>query len=345
MPVTVIVGGQYGSEGKGKVAHYLAREMGAAFAVRVGGSNSGHTVISAQGERIVFRHLPTPAILPNIKCALGAGSYINLEILFREIGIAKLTPDRLYIDPNAVIVSKEDIASEASNGIRDSIGSTGSGTGAAVIRRISRKDVVLAKDCPDIKDYVRHIAPIFNSALERNERIIVEGTQGFGLSVLHSPHFPYATSRDTTAAGFLSEAGLSPLDVDDIVLVIRAFPIRVSGNSGPLPKETTWERVSKESGRDLIEYTSVTKEVRRLALFDPEIVKLAILHNKPTQIVLNHLDYIDSEALVDNQPTPKITAFVDKIEASLGQQINYLGFNDLNIVEMKRPPNCKVQAI
>jgi len=63
--------------------------------------------------------------------------------------------------------------------------------------------------------------------------VIIEGTQGFGLSLLHAADYPYVTSRDTTAAAFVSEAGLSPLDVDDIVLVLRAFPIRVGGNSGP----------------------------------------------------------------------------------------------------------------
>ncbi|MCG8433688.1 MAG: adenylosuccinate synthetase, partial [Gammaproteobacteria bacterium] len=58
------MGGQFGSEGKGKVAHEFARMQRASVAVRVGGSNSGHTVVDPQGAPIVFRHLPTAAILP-----------------------------------------------------------------------------------------------------------------------------------------------------------------------------------------------------------------------------------------------------------------------------------------
>ena len=85
--------------------------------------------------------------------------------------------------------------------------------------------------------------------LEAGQRIIIEGTQGFGLSLLHSKYYPFVTSRDTTAAAFVSEAGLSPLDVDDIVLVLRAFPIRVGGNSGPLPNEIDWDTVTSESGQ------------------------------------------------------------------------------------------------
>jgi adenylosuccinate synthase len=82
MPVTVVVGGQFGSEGKGKVAHFLAQETGASVAVRVGGSNSGHTVIDQSDTPIIFQQLPTAAILPNVTCVIGAGSYINPEILY-----------------------------------------------------------------------------------------------------------------------------------------------------------------------------------------------------------------------------------------------------------------------
>lgn len=100
MPVTVIVGGQFGSEGKGKVAHALAREKGARLAVRVGGPNSGHTVIDPRGNALVLRQLPTPAILPDTICVLGAGSYIDPEILLHEIEQTGLSSGRLKIDPN-----------------------------------------------------------------------------------------------------------------------------------------------------------------------------------------------------------------------------------------------------
>ncbi len=86
--------------------------------------------------------------------------------------------------------------------------------------------------------------------LDRRARVIVEETQGFGSSPLNARHFPYVTSRDTTASAFLSETGLSPLDVDDVSLVIRSFPIRVEGNSGPLKDEINWATVSKELGQE-----------------------------------------------------------------------------------------------
>ena len=100
MAVTIVVGGQFGGEGKGKVAYFLAKEESSTAAVRVGGINSGHTVIDNNGNPLIFQQLPTAAILPNIQCILPAGTYIHIETLFREIKSANLPNNRLFIDPN-----------------------------------------------------------------------------------------------------------------------------------------------------------------------------------------------------------------------------------------------------
>lgn len=330
MPVTVIVGGQFGGEGKGKVSHFLAQEMGAKAAVRVGGTNSGHTVMDPFGNTLILRQLPTPALLPNIICVLGAGSYIDVDILYDEIKRTGLPKDRLFIDPNAVIITEDDLSCERNSSLRSAIGSTLSGTGAAVLKRISRDgSAKLARDDDRLKRFVQPVVPFMRDMLSSNERIIIEGTQGFGLSVLHTPYYPYATSRDTTAAAFVSEAGLSPLDVDDIALVIRAFPIRVGGNSGQLPNEIDWDIVTAESNnpREIIEYTSVTKIIRRVARFDHEIVKKAIAANRPTKIILNHLDYIDFGYTHYDSGKNKIIEFVNKIERLIKMEVHYAGFS------------------
>jgi len=327
MPVTVVIGGQFGSEGKGKVAHYLSVQMRAFAVVRVGGSNSGHTVVDAFGNAIVFRQLPTASILPNVICGLAAGSYISPKILLEEISRVGLTSDRLFIDPNAIIIRDDEEMKERSGVLRTTIASTQSGTGAAVQRRLDRLNTAaLAKNEPLLKQYVRPVSEFLRSSLDDQKRVIVEGTQGFGLSVLHSPYYPFVTSRDTTAAAFVSECGLSTRDVDDIVMVLRAFPIRVGGNSGPLANEINWDTVTNESGSTvrIIEHTSVTKTVRRVAKFDPAIVRSAISHNRPTRIVLNHLDYIDARCTETNV-SDKVLHFVDRIEEEINAPIDYTG--------------------
>ena len=326
MSITIVFGGQFGSEGKGKVAHYFAKKEKADYCIRVGGSNSGHTVYR-DGQKIIFRILPTGVIQSHVTVVLPAGSYINVSILKEEMKIAGLSDDRLLIDENAVIISNDFITAEKQSDLRKSIGSTESGTGAAVIARIARKKglKLLAREFPELKTC--DTKKILRDACNAGKNIIAEGTQGFGLSLLHAKEYPYVTSRDTSAAAILSECGLSPFDVENIVMVIRAFPIRVSGDSGDLPNEIDWDTLRKELGKtdDMTEYTSCTNRVRRVARFDADVVQRSIICNKPNIIVLNHLDYIDNDIHDLTTISEQCKKFVSKVEAQIGQRISYFG--------------------
>ena len=198
----------------------------------------------------------------------------------------------------------------------------------------------MAGDDVRLKSYVDfHLSSRLRTHLERGHRIIVEGTQGFGLSLLEGGYWPNATSRSTTAAGALAESGLSPLDVDDVSLVIRTFPIRVAGNSGPLANEMTWEKLSKRTGgaRRLGEYTSVTGKLRRVGEFDSEIVERGITANAPTRLVLNHLDYVGEESELSD-PKSELCAFISNIEALLGRRMDWLGFSGKHFIERNNLP-------
>jgi adenylosuccinate synthase len=314
MSITIVVGGQYGGEGKGKVTYCIAKEKNINITVRVGGTNSGHTVVDENNKKYILRQLPTTSILPNSISVLSAGSYIDLDVLKEEIKLTGISTNQLIIDKNAMIITNEDKENEASSTLRNDIGSTLSGTGQSVIRRIQRnKETKLAKDIDEIKPFLKDTKDFLFEKINKKEKIIIEGTQGFGLSLIHSPFYPFTTSRDTTAAGFLSEVGLSPFDVEDIILVIRTYPIRVEGNSGKLENEISWDELEQ-----LPEFTSVTKKTRRIAKFDPKIVKKAIIANRPSKIILNHLDYIDEK---------QRTQFIKNVENSINQNINYYGVN------------------
>ncbi len=340
MGITIIVGGQFGSEGKGKVAHWYANKINASAVVRVGGSNSGHTVVDAHSRINVFRVLPTAAIDNSRKCVLTAGSYIDVDLLHKEIVQSQINPENVLIDPKAVIVTQKHIRSEITGSLAASIGSTMSGTGAAVSMRINRvPDLLFAKDVLSLSSFICDTTEYLRNEIEQGKEIVIEGTQGFGLSNIHTPYYPYATSRDTTAAGFLSETGLSPLDVTNIVMVIRAFPIRVGGNSGPLPTEISWDDVtlSANCSSPIREYTSVTKRLRRVANFDSQIVKKAIAVNRPNIIVLNHLDYIGEQG--DMLIGPNRQSFLERIEASIGQKIDYIGLDNRCVLPFRTSNN------
>jgi adenylosuccinate synthase len=265
----------------------------------------------------------------------------------REMQVCDAQVDSLFIDPHAWIVTPEDEEAEAKSGLMRAIGSTGSGMGAALTRRVARAtEGTFAKDVSELKRYLADTSELLTQALNRNKRIVVEGTQGFGLSLLHSQSYPHCTSRDTVAAAFVAEAGLSPMDVDEIVMVVRSFPIRVSGTSGPLPSEIDWATVTSESGYadPQIEYTSVTRKVRRVAKFDASVVKRAIAHNRPTCVAMNHLDYVDAQCAVDEKLTRKAAAFLRSVEQQIGMEIGLLGFGRASLRRCDRRENAAITA-
>ena len=326
MPVTVVVGGQYGSEGKGKVAAILSREQRVAAVVRVGGPNSGHTPDDPTLPPL--QQLPTAAYANDAVSVLPPGSYIDNTVLESEIERTQIGPGLLKVSPYASIITQEERDEEFASELGTRIGSTQTGTGAAVSRRVMRaRRVVLASDVPSLKPYLTDTSSYLRALVDGGQRVLVEGTQGFGLSVLHGGCYPYATSRDTSAAGALSEAGLSPVDVDDVTMVLRAFPIRVGGHSGPLLDELTWQQleVDGEHDHELCEYTTVTRRLRRVAHFDPSVVLRAISVNSPTCIVMNHLDYVDHRACISGEITDRIESFLVGVQSVLGRRIDRLG--------------------
>lgn len=342
MPVSVVVGGQYGSEGKGKTSLHIARRDRTVSAViRVGGSNSGHTGVTRDGRTFALRQLPAGAIDGEHRIFLPAGSYIDVDLLFAEIELLGYDPSLIMISPFAHVITSAHKAWERNTGLRDAIGSTESGTGAAVLSRVARGSASLpaalrAEDHARLAPFLGETTHAIRALLDAGRRVIVEGTQGFGLSMLHADAWPKATSRDTTAAGFLAEAGLSPLDVDDITLVLRCHPIRVAGRqSGPLPNETSWDEIAREADieRDLTEYTTVTNAIRRVGNFDCKSVRQAIAVNRPTRIVLNHLDYV-SPVVAHGRLDAGALAFVDAVAAGIGQQVDWVGTSPSDMIEM-----------
>jgi adenylosuccinate synthase len=341
MSIAVVVGGQFGSEGKGKTTAYLCRERGYDVAVRCGGPNSGHTV-TIDNEQIVLRQIPAGIVNPRTKLYLAAGCLIDLEVLSDEIKRFNLNPDRLRIDNNAAII--EDGFKKEELRLKERISSTGSGTGIAVSKRVLRDvNLRLAKDVPELKEYLACISKEVMNHHLNGKKVVIEGTQGFGLSLYHSPYYPYTTSRDTTASGFLSEVGVSPLVVSDVIMVIRTFPIRVWGPSGPLPKEIDWETVQNESNypHKIQEFTSVTKKLRRVARFDKEIVKEAISVNRPTQIALmgiDNLDYNNKGIIHYDELTQETRFYINSLEHELGAEINLIGTGptDQELIDRKK---------
>jgi adenylosuccinate synthase len=256
---------------------------------------------------------------------LAPGAVLNVALLLKEMSECKVDVDRLFIDPQAMVISEADIARES--GLVERIGSTGQGVGMATARRITDrgKKRKLAGDIKELRKYVRETWEVLEEAYKAGSRILVEGTQGTGLSLFHG-QYPYVTSRDTTVSGCISEAGISPSRVRKVIIVCRTYPIRVqnpdNGTSGKMWQEISWKIIAERSGVPLTklkrtERTSTTDRKRRVSEFDWELLRKSSAINGPTDIALTFADYLDSrnaDAKRYEQLRPETIRFVEEIE-------------------------------
>jgi len=349
--VDVMVGAQWGSEGKGHMASFLAREYD--YLVRVGGPNAGHKVINPE---YTYRLLPSGTLHnPAAKLLIGPGATLDLDVLLREIQECEVSVDRLFIDPQAMIIEPSDI--EYEEGTLGVIGSTKKGGGYAAARRLMRRrlrgapDVRLAEQIEALKPYVHPIVDKLDRAYRDGAPIFVEGTQGTGLSLFHGP-YPHVTSRDTTVSGTLAECGIAPARVRKVVMVTRTYPIRVAdpkdgnGTSGRFSLDTTWDAVAERSGLDVDalkahEHTSVSKQQRRVGEFDWALFRKACSLNAPTDVALSFADYIDKQnmdARRFEQLTAKTLQFIEEVERVAGAPVSLIGtrFHQRSIIDRRR---------
>jgi adenylosuccinate synthase len=344
--VDVIVGGQYGSEGKGQIAAFLAKEYD--LLVRVGGPNAGHTVFE-KPKPCTHHHLPSGTRGGDAHLLLGPGMVINVDKLLVEISECKVEFDRLSIDPQAMIISKEDL--EAEKELVARIGSTGQGVGEATARKIRQRaesELKLAGDVPELKPYLHSALDVLTQTFAKNGRVLLEGTQGTGLS-LHHGTYPYVTSRDTTVSGCLSEAGIPPSRVRRVIMVCRTYPIRVEspigGTSGPMSENIDWDDISGRSGIDketLLkrERTSTTNRSRRVGEFDWALLRKAAFLNGATDIALTFADYLSPEnqlAKRFEQLTEETITLIEEIEHVTKARVSLIGtgFDSRSIIDRR----------
>lgn len=250
--IQIIQGGQYGSEAKGAIAAYLCQKENITYAVRTGATNAGHTV-QYGGVKVAMQQLPVGFVNPGTRLVLGAGALIDPAILRREIAlISQLTGEdvrrRLHIDYRATVHLPIHAARSRAEDRHHLIGATGKGCSEALMDRIRLrgKQPLRLSDMPEYRDLpFEDTARMLNRDFDAGASIQLEGTQGQMLDLYLGP-WPYTTHKPTSPGMWMAEAGLSPALPTDIVMVLRTYPIRVAGNSGPMPYETSWPTLARE---------------------------------------------------------------------------------------------------
>ncbi len=327
MPAKVILGLQWGDEGKGKIVDLLSES--ADLIVRYqGGQNAGHTIVVG-GHKTVL-HLVPSGVLHHKKCLLGNGMVIDPVGLYEEM----CSFDGKSFDAVAecVLISDRAHLLFPYHKLRDSldhskkIGTTGRGIGPAYEDKVGRKGYVFQKlkdvekliieiqaiyqadggNVFDIQEYLNKLrdcapkllplmvngADYINTAYEKGQQIILEGAQGTWLDIDHGT-YPFVTSSNTTIGGACTGSGLPPQRIDAAIGVMKAYTTRVG--AGRFPTELTDDLGDyiRSQGK---EFGATTGRPRRVGWLDLVVLKQAIRLNGIEELAMMKMDVLDEIA-------------------------------------------------
>ncbi|GAA3557791.1 adenylosuccinate synthase [Amycolatopsis ultiminotia] len=335
MPAIVLIGAQWGDEGKGKATDLLGDRV--QWVVRYqGGNNAGHTVVLPNGENFALHLIPSGILSPGVTNVIGNGVVVDPGVLLDELaglearnvdtGGLLISADAHLIMPYHVEIDK---VTERYLGSRK-IGTTGRGIGPCYQDKIARvgvraqdlldekifrqkveaalefKNQVLVKvynrkalDADQVADEVLAAGEKFahriadtrlqlNQALERDEVVLLEGSQGTLLDVDHGT-YPFVTSSNPTSGGASAGSGIGPGRITTVLGILKAYTTRVG--SGPFPTELddeSGEFLRKQGG----EFGVTTGRSRRTGWFDAVIARYATRVNGITDYFLTKLDVL-----------------------------------------------------
>ncbi|MEM2093429.1 MAG: adenylosuccinate synthetase [Candidatus Bathyarchaeia archaeon] len=319
MPCTVIAGAFWGDEGKGKIISYLALKDKIDVCVRTGSVNAAHTVWF-EGKRYALHMVPATFVYEGCRLLIGAGSNVHVGRFLEEVNETNVR-NRVGVDHQASIIEEKHSQQDKTSSHLRGIGTTGWGVGPAIEERV-RRTAKLAKDIPELQPYLTDVAKEVNEAIDTGKKVILEGTQGFMLSLFFGT-YPYVTGRDTSASAICSEAGVGPTRVDEVLLVYKAFMTRVG--AGPLPGEISKDEAVK---RGWFEVAAGTGRERRSAPFNFEIAKRAAVINGATQAALTKLDalYPSCRGARSYDELPgEAKEFIKEVEKQVGIPVVLIG--------------------
>ncbi|MCK4307937.1 adenylosuccinate synthase [candidate division WOR-3 bacterium] len=326
--VRVIVGTQFGDEGKGRAVEFLAPHS-QVIARYQGGANAGHT-IHINEEPLVFHLVPSGIIYPHTLCIIGNGVVLDPEELIKEITLLKekgiSIENRFFISPYTHIVMPYHKLRDDSN---HSIGTTRRGIGPCYEDKYGRRGIRLAdlsspeileeklkhnlsifKSLPQdsannlefnsiyeqylsfgkfLSPFVADTALLLNRWIDEGKEVLLEGAQGLLLDIDHGT-YPFVTSSNPHSGGASTGLGISPTRIDEVIGITKAYTTRVG--KGPLPTRLPpdIEEKVRECGK---EYGATTGRPRRCGWLDVPLLRRALMLNDIKQIILTKLDVLD----------------------------------------------------
>jgi adenylosuccinate synthase len=292
----IVYGAQFGSEGKGCVSEYMARQFrerhedGKLVVIGENSPNSGHTCTLGK-----TRNIPAGSFFADT-VVLGPDSAISAPVLRKDMeAVRAVNPGVVFkVHEHACLMDAE-LDSEMEANLVESIGSTGSGSGFARLSksyyrtagRIVRDNLKIdGVEIIDRREWIRAIGMPDDS---EGMLHIFEASQGLMLDT-NLGYYPFVTSRSTHPAAALARNGFDP-SYWMFAAVYRTFPIRTGGNSGHTGgEEVSWEAIGVPS-----ETATVTGRTRRVFRFSITDFTDSLTYANPDVIFVTHMDYLSGE--------------------------------------------------
>jgi len=328
--VNLIVGLQWGDEGKGKIVDLVAKNYDIVIRSQ-GGHNAGHTVV-VDGKKYALHLLPSGVLNKNATNVIANGVVVYPPQLIKEIkNFGDEIKDKLLISDKAHMILDHHIAiDQARERLRgkNAIGTTGRGIGPAYADKIARVGVRMGelKNIPKLlekldhyyemnKGYFEYLGIEIPSIRELENKLkewqnelgdmIVDTTkylwdnfdknmllEGAQATLLDIDHgtYPYVTSSNTIASGALTGSGIPPKRLNKVIGIAKAYTTRV-GN-GPFPTEDLTE-AGDRIRKQGAEFGTTTGRPRRCGWFDVVAAKYAVTLNGCDEVAIMKLDVLD----------------------------------------------------
>jgi len=300
----VVVGLQFGDEGKGKVSHHLAKTGEYTHVLRFnGGCNAGHTIYH-EGKKFVTHHIPC-GVFFGIKSIIGHGCVLNIKQFMSEID--ELERNGINVKPLIGIASHTNVITDfhVAQDSRDTkIGTTKRGNGPAYRDKYARKGL-LAIEVPELAEYIVDLYTEFHDNPEFEDvKVLCEGAQGFGLDIDWGD-YPYVTSSHCTA-GSVTLNGITCGSIRNVWGVAKVYSTYVGAKQfeGQDPDFEKLRKIGDEFG-------STTGRPRQIDWLDMDMIKMAVKINGVNKLVFNKVDILEELGIWRLYSGPSVEEFND----------------------------------
>ncbi len=304
--IDILVGSQWGDEGKGKVIDAISGFYTAIIRAS-GGANAGHTIF-VDGVKTVLHLIPSGVLRPWIVCVLSPGMVIDPFVLWSEIQSLGVDNTKLFVaDTASLVLPKHILEDRERNG---HIGTTNKGIGPAYEDKISRRGLKLKDLCDTEKlqavvasqenidkllEVAQNLEPFLCDYQQllgemKDHKILIEGAQGTLLDIDFGT-YPFVTSSNTTSAGACAATGIAPTQIKNVIGVSKCYTTRVGSGPFPTQMDEHSENIIRAVGK---EYGATTGRPRKCGWLDLPALRYACRLNGITHLFLNKLDVLAS---------------------------------------------------